>query len=252
MRCFVLAVLLTVVCTIPAHAANWLDARYVEEISLNRLLNPSTNRYCQGDRVSRFPRGEGSLDSCFGDFSSPVDHIFSRRHAYIYRIQPGDTLARIARRHNMTLEHLRLLNRKTDDHLVPGRSLWVSERMFQIEIDRTLNRLYVKYGGIPVRDFPVSTGRKDTETPPGVYFIHTRYPFPTWFHKGDVVSAASADNYLGSRWLGFERPQLGIHGTIFPDQIGRSVSKGCVRMLNEHVEELYEFIPPGTPVIIRK
>jgi lipoprotein-anchoring transpeptidase ErfK/SrfK len=39
-----------------------------------------------------------------------------------------------------------------------------------------------------------------------------------------------------------------IHGTIEPASIGRSVSNGCIRMINEHVMDLYTRVPLGTVV----
>ena len=41
-----------------------------------------------------------------------------------------------------------------------------------------------------------------------------------------------------------------IHGTTQPNSIGRSVSNGCIRMLNEHVKDLYERVPIGTVVTV--
>ena len=41
-----------------------------------------------------------------------------------------------------------------------------------------------------------------------------------------------------------------IHGTTQPNSIGRSVSSGCIRMLNEHVKDLYERVPIGTVVTV--
>jgi lipoprotein-anchoring transpeptidase ErfK/SrfK len=41
-----------------------------------------------------------------------------------------------------------------------------------------------------------------------------------------------------------------IHGTTQPSSIGRSVSNGCIRMLNEHVKDLYERVPIGTTVTV--
>ncbi len=41
-----------------------------------------------------------------------------------------------------------------------------------------------------------------------------------------------------------------IHGTTDPSSIGRSVSNGCIRMLNEHVEDLYERVPVGSVVTV--
>lgn len=41
-----------------------------------------------------------------------------------------------------------------------------------------------------------------------------------------------------------------IHGTNQPQSIGRSVSNGCIRMLNEHVKDLYERVPLKTKVVV--
>ncbi len=41
-----------------------------------------------------------------------------------------------------------------------------------------------------------------------------------------------------------------IHGTIEPNSIGRNVSSGCIRMLNENVTRLYDVVPIGTKVIV--
>ena len=41
-----------------------------------------------------------------------------------------------------------------------------------------------------------------------------------------------------------------IHGTNAPRTIGLSVSNGCIRMLNEHVKDLYERVPIGTKVTV--
>lgn len=58
--------------------------------------------------------------------------------------------------------------------------------------------------------------------------------------------------YLGT--LGTRRLDLGdgygIHGTDEPKSVGQSVSHGCVRMLNQDVEQLYPMVPVGTAVYI--
>lgn len=45
--------------------------------------------------------------------------------------------------------------------------------------------------------------------------------------------------------------QFGIHGTNRPDLIGKSVSRGCVRLINKDVAVLYSVVNIGTPVIIK-
>ncbi|MGB3316663.1 MAG: L,D-transpeptidase [Albidovulum sp.] len=41
-----------------------------------------------------------------------------------------------------------------------------------------------------------------------------------------------------------------IHGTTQPNSIGRSVSNGCLRMVNEHVIDLYDRVELGAPVTV--
>jgi len=62
-------------------------------------------------------------------------------------------------------------------------------------------------------------------------------------------------NPLGSRALYLYRngrdTYYRIHGTTEPWTIGKAVSNGCIRLINEHVEDLYERVPVGTTVIVR-
>lgn len=41
-----------------------------------------------------------------------------------------------------------------------------------------------------------------------------------------------------------------IHGTPQPWTIGRSFSSGCLRLINEHIEDLYARVPNGTLVTV--
>ena len=43
---------------------------------------------------------------------------------------------------------------------------------------------------------------------------------------------------------------LRIHGTPDPWTVGTAVSNGCVRLMNEHIEELYNLVPVGAPVVL--
>ena len=63
------------------------------------------------------------------------------------------------------------------------------------------------------------------------------------------------DNPLGARALYLFSNGVDtlyrIHGTNEPATIGKAVSSGCIRMLNEDVAHLYELAEVGTPVIVR-
>ncbi len=66
--------------------------------------------------------------------------------------------------------------------------------------------------------------------------------------------AGGPGNPLGSRALylyrGGRDTMYRIHGTHAPHTIGTSVSNGCIRLINEHVEDLYERVPLGTRVLV--
>ncbi len=77
-----------------------------------------------------------------------------------------------------------------------------------------------------------------------------KLPNPTWFKAGAVVPPESPENVLGTRWMGFDLAGYGIHGTVEPQNLGKQVTQGCVRMANQDVEELYTIIPVGTEVTV--
>lgn len=62
------------------------------------------------------------------------------------------------------------------------------------------------------------------------------------------------NNPLGARALYLYRDgrdtMYRIHGTNQPWSIGKSVSNGCIRMLNDHVIDLYERVPEGAKVMV--
>jgi lipoprotein-anchoring transpeptidase ErfK/SrfK len=62
------------------------------------------------------------------------------------------------------------------------------------------------------------------------------------------------DNPLGARALYLhangQDTLYRIHGTNEPKSIGKAMSSGCIRMLNEDVADLFERIPVGTKVVV--
>lgn len=63
------------------------------------------------------------------------------------------------------------------------------------------------------------------------------------------------DNPLGARALYLYSNGVDtlyrIHGTNEPDSIGRAMSSGCIRMLNQDVADLFDNVIVGTPVTVR-
>jgi lipoprotein-anchoring transpeptidase ErfK/SrfK len=72
--------------------------------------------------------------------------------------------------------------------------------------------------------------------------------------QSGIGMAGGPRNPLGARalylWQGNKDTLYRIHGTNEPWTIGRSVSSGCIRMLNQDVIDLYERIPVGAKVVV--
>ncbi len=104
----------------------------------------------------------------------------------------------------------------------------------------------------------------------GTAVIQVKKEWPTWrptqemierspgsygkFANNNYVQPGGPGNPLGARALYLFQNGIDtyfrIHGTTAPESIGKSVSNGCIRMLNEHVIDLYQRVPVGTVVTV--
>ena len=167
----------------------------------------------------------------------------------IYEVVSGDSLGKIGSKFHTTIDFLKRSNNLSSSVIRAGQKLRIYNAQFNIYVDKSQNILILKDNAEVVKVYHVSTG-KNNSTPVGKYKIVSKLVDPVWFAKGVVVPPESPANVLGSRWMRFDLPGYGIHGTIDPQQIGQQVTAGCVRMRNEEVEEIYSIIPLGTEVTI--
>ena len=171
--------------------------------------------------------------------------------SFFYTIAPGDTLYELAQKHGTTVELLQKANGISGDRIYPGKKLKVLRSKFSVIVEKQRNRLILLADGQPFKRYQVATGEKGS-TPAGTFKIVNKLENPTWFHAGEVVAPDDPKNILGSRWLGFDAPGYGIHGTTLPQTIGKQASKGCIRMLDSDVEEIYGLLPVGATVTVRE
>lgn len=221
-----------------------VQARKSGELFLARSLYSQILK--EHPKSPHFPQ----LQKEFWNVNISIIHSSLRsRQTEIYEIKNGDTLGNIARKMGTTIELIKIRNHMETDRITAGHKLSLWKGKFWVLIDKSENTLSLKIDDEIVKIYPVSTG-KNNSSPVGEYVIKYRYTHPVWFHKGEIVPADDPKNFLGTRWLGFDLPKYGIHGTIEPELIGQSVSSGCIRMRNEDVQELYDLIPIGTKVVI--
>lgn len=64
-----------------------------------------------------------------------------------------------------------------------------------------------------------------------------------------LVPAGRPGSPLGARALLLDKPGLIIHGTNSPKTIGHLVASGCIRLVNEDVEDLYRRVSVDTRVV---
>lgn len=108
---------------------------------------------------------------------------------------------------------------------------------YKIYIDLEISVISVYKNNELYKTYPCAGGKASTPSPIGTY---------------NIVAKSTWGEGFGGHWIGLNCPwgKFGIHGTIFPNSIGHPSSKGCIRMFNKDVAELYKYIPYGTKVTI--
>jgi|TARA_B100001939_G_scaffold51526_1_gene40782 lipoprotein-anchoring transpeptidase ErfK/SrfK len=161
----------------------------------------------------------------------------------------------------------------------------ISAMTYKIDIDISQQRLYLKQNDDLIKSYPISSskyGEGSTEnsnmTPLGLHVIKekigTDVPINTLFisriNTKRTVNIENSrnktkDDHITSRilWLdGLEEGKnkgkgvdsysryIYIHGTHEEGLIGEKASHGCIRMLNNDVIDLYNYVNIGTKVYI--
>jgi lipoprotein-anchoring transpeptidase ErfK/SrfK len=161
----------------------------------------------------------------------------------------GDSLLKLATKHNTTIELIRRLNGLKGTTLRLGRNLKIIPGGFDVAVDKSDFRLTVTKDGLWVREFKIGLGKNGT-TPVGDYVAGQKLPEPAYTKVFPHVPYGDKKrNPLGTRWITI-KGEYGIHGTWEPQAIGKEESEGCVRMLNQDVEWLYDLIVEGSSKIV--
>lgn len=120
---------------------------------------------------------------------------------------------------------------------------------------------YVMHDGRAIM-YSVGVGREGF-TWEGRAVVSRKAEWPTWRPPQEMIEreagrgrtipefmAGGPDNPLGARAIYIGDTEYRIHGTSQPWSIGRAMSSGCIRMLNEEVIDLYERVDVGTLVVV--
>ncbi len=169
-----------------------------------------------------------------------IDHV----------IQRGETLGALADRHGTTVSLIMRANQLSGNLIRVGDRLRIFHGTLRVWVDKSDNVLKVYLNDDFFLRYRVGTGQH-SRTPAGSYRITLRQKHPTWYRPdGKEIPYGDPENLLGTHYLKLNTPGIGLHGTWEPHTIGSQSSAGCVRLLNEHIEELHDLLPVGTAVEI--
>lgn len=117
-----------------------------------------------------------------------------------------------------------------------------------ILIERGARRLSVMHGDEVLFQTSVATGKDESPTPRGTFFVDgiVRLSPPHRAYGVGQVSFTGFSEVYES--FGGGVGQVALHGTQNPALIGTPASHGCVRMRNEDITRVMELAPTGTPV----
>ncbi|HEX2654373.1 MAG TPA: L,D-transpeptidase [Xanthobacteraceae bacterium] len=140
-----------------------------------------------------------------------------------------------------------------------------------IVIDPRAHYLYlVEPNGRAIR-YGVGVGRQGFGWS-GAATVHDKQAWPDWYPPREMIDRqpeirrvltqlqsgigmpGGSRNPLGARalylWQGNKDTLFRIHGTIEPWTIGKNVSSGCIRMINQDVIDLYQRAAVGAKVVV--
>jgi lipoprotein-anchoring transpeptidase ErfK/SrfK len=127
-----------------------------------------------------------------------------------------------------------------------------------IIIDTPNTYLYLVLGRGTAMRYGIGVGREGF-TWAGKEKITRMAEWPDWFPPSEMIDrqpylprfmAGGESNPLGARALYLGKTLYRIHGTNQPSTIGTFVSSGCIRLVNNDIEDLYTHVKVGTKVVV--
>jgi len=179
-----------------------------------------------------------------------------------YQVQTGDLLVKIANTYKVPYEILMEINgiRKAEG-LQAGQKIKVIRGPFHAVISRKRFTMDLYLQNQYVKTYKVGLGMPGRETPTGLWRVkpNDKLIQPPWTDPdtGRRYVATDPDYPLGSRWIGLEglegqakgRTGFAIHGTKEPETIGTQSSRGCIRLFNGDVIEVYNLLFAGQSLV---
>jgi len=144
------------------------------------------------------------------------------------------------------------------EHKLPDHPEF-SKRSIYVSVEDKMLDLYD--GSSLIASFPITPGSKALPAPRGNWDIIGAYTMPEFrwdeamlYHgkrsKNFYELPPGPRNPVGVLWCGLDKIGIGIHGTSYPETIGRATSHGCIRLANWDAIKFSTMITTGMPVKI--
>ena len=125
-----------------------------------------------------------------------------------------------------------------------------------IVVDRENRFLYLVDSNSSARRYGIGIAQECLKGG-NLFKVTNKLEWPDWKPSGtntreaDALLAAAGrpGSPLGARALLLDKPGLLIHGTNSPKTIGHLVASGCIRLVNDDVEDLYRRVSLETRVV---
>ncbi len=172
-----------------------------------------------------------------------------------YKVKPGELLVRIAKRCKVPYKLLCRIN-----HIANPRRLRAGQKIklifgpvnAKVVIHDLVLYLYLQ--DTLIGGYDVGLG-KNNKTPTGTWLVADRVRKPVYRDPdtGEIYAPDAPDNPTGGYWIRIRgiagnavgKVGFGIHGTNDPTSIGKFKSKGCIRLRNEDISEVFDMLKPG-------
>jgi lipoprotein-anchoring transpeptidase ErfK/SrfK len=195
-------------------------------------------------------------------YGSLLEFVAERYHSaedFLRKLNPGVDLDQLKVGDTINVPNVQPFRIETlSEKFVPQNPALVRREIF---IDTRERFLEVHEGDNLVAEFPITPGSKTLPAPLGIWKILGIATMPWFRHDEGVLMHGvrtndfynippGPNNPVGILWMGLNKPGIGIHGTNFPETIGRAGSHGCIRMANWDAVRIKDLVTVGNKVTI--
>ena len=180
--------------------------------------------------------------------------------AYYYTLKSGDVLVKVVKSEKLYVndQAIQKINGIVNPTRIrAGQRIKLVRGPFDAIVTKGTYTLDLYHNGMFVKTYPIGLGQ-DGKTPVGKFMVKPggRVPQAPWTSQvGKVIYFGQPGYPLGTKgfWIGLQSaevgtqdlPGFGMHGTNEPDSIGRDASSGCIRLLDEDIDELFGLMYDG-------